>query len=320
MTGTLIEVDGLTKEYATEDGTITAVDGVSVEIGRGEIVGILGPNGAGKTTMIKSVLGLVAPTEGRIDVGGIDPTQNPRGAYRKISAVLEGARNIYWRLTPDENVRFFAGLQGRPAAETSRLSDELLSKLKLEGKADEPVRDLSRGMKQRVSIACALARDTPGIFLDEPTLGLDVESSRKLQRELRRLVDSENRTIVLSSHDMDVVSEVCDRVVIMNEGGIITDDDVDALIDVFDVQGYRLEVSPVPSRETLSEFDVDWQRRSDGTAAFEVVMEDDDEIYAMMSALEAAGLTVETIESRTPDLEEIFVEITNRRGPREVPA
>jgi ABC-2 type transport system ATP-binding protein len=310
----VIEVDSLRKTYAGEEGTVTAVDDVSFAIERGEVVGLLGPNGAGKTTTIKSILGLIEPTDGQVSVNGIDPNETPAAAYRHVSAVLEGARNVYWRLTVRENLRYFAGLQGiHPDAAGGEI-DRLLSLVDLEAKADEEVRGLSRGMQQKACLACALVRDTPVVFLDEPTLGLDVEAARDLRRELRRLAKEENRTVVLSSHDMDVIQNVCDRVVIINEGRVIAEDRVDALLSLFSTQAYRIQLAdPLPASETgrLAAFDPEW---TDDRTAFEVTLPDSEAFYRLTDRLEAAGATIQDVDSIQPDLEEIFLSIVENES------
>ena len=313
----IVTVEGLRKTYAGEEGEITAVDDVSFAIGRGEVVGLLGPNGAGKTTTIKSILGLVEPTDGRVSVNGIDPHETPAVAYRHVSAVLESARNIYWRLTVRENLRYFAGLQGIHPNAAGEEIDRLLSLVDLTDKANEEVRGLSRGMQQKACLACALVRDTPVVFLDEPTLGLDVEAARDLRRELRRLAEEENRTIVLSSHDMDVIQDVCDRVVIINEGRVIAEDSVDALLSLFSTQAYRIQLAdPFPPAETsrLAAFDPEWV---DDRTAFEVTLPDSEAFYRLTDRLEAAGAAVQDVDSVQPDLEEIFLSVVENESVAE---
>ena len=201
----IVSVRNVRKTYGSGEGAVTAVDDVSFDVQPGTVVGVLGPNGAGKTTLIKSMLGLVIPDEGDVTVDGIDVHAETREAYRRMGAMLEGARNVYWRLTVRENLEFFASLAGHDPGSLRDRHEELLEQLGLADKADATVNDLSRGMKGKVSLAAALARDAPVAFLDEPTLGLDVESSIELRRELRRLAEQESMTIVLSSHDMAVV-------------------------------------------------------------------------------------------------------------------
>jgi len=313
---TVLHVDDLRKTYGSGDDAVTAVDGVSFDVPRGEVVGVLGPNGAGKTTTIQSILGLVVPTSGTVEIAGIDTAEHPKRVYQHVGAMLEGARNVYWRLTVRENMEFFAALGGN--SDTDR-HDELLAQFGLAEKADDPVNSLSRGQKQKVSLACTLARGTDLVFLDEPTLGLDVEASLELRRELRRLADEDDVTVVLSSHDMDVVEDVCDRVVILSNGSVIEDDDVNALVDVFETQAYRLEVAGDVDegvRDALSRFDAtDWETHGDRTE-FLVTLGEDDELYDVLDVLRDADLELLDVDGRDPDLEDVFLEVTDAGGDR----
>ena len=317
-----VSVQDLTKVYGSGGDAVRAADGVSLDIEPGTAVGLLGPNGAGKTTTIKSLLGLVVPTEGRASVSGVDVAENPSEAYRHVGAMLEGARNTYWRLTVRENLRFFAALSGqRPAAVRER-HDELLEQFDLLERADTPVRELSRGMQQKVSLASTLARDADVVFLDEPTLGLDVESSIELRRELRRLVDEEGLTVVLSSHDMDVIEHVCDRVVIMSDGRIIADDAVDELLDLFHTQSYEVTVEqgvPADVRERLAlEYGADAFEPLGERERFAVSVTGD-EFFGLVDELRAAGLAVHEFDAVEPDLEDVFIQLTNEDGPATPP-
>jgi len=310
-------VDGLRKTFGSGPDTVTAVDGVSLTVDRGSVVGVLGPNGAGKTTLIKSILGMVYPDEGEVRIDGVDARESPRSAYAGVDAMLEGARNDYWRLTVRENLRYFATISGVAPDSVAARHDRLLDRLGLAEKADVAVRDLSRGMKQKVSLASVLAGGATVVFLDEPTLGLDVESSRTLQRELRRLVAEEDLTVVLSSHDMDVVETVCDRVVIMSEGRIVADDSVDALLRTDD--SHRLELTSPAFDDgllgALAERD-----GVVGTASLDrggriELRADSEELYALMAALDDRGVALETVRSVERDLEDAFVDITGTGGP-----
>jgi ABC-2 type transport system ATP-binding protein len=304
-TAEALAVSNLQKVYGSGDDAVTAVDGVSFTVNRGEVVGILGPNGAGKTTTIKSILGLVEPSGGTITVDGVDPAEAGTDIYQHVSAVLEGARNVYWRLTVRENLRYFTGIQGIHPDSAHEEYDRLLELVDLEAKADEPVRNLSRGMQQKASLACALARDTPVVFLDEPTLGLDVEAARDLRQEIRRLAEEENRTIILSSHDMDVIQDICDRVVILNEGRVVADDTVDSLVDLFATQTYQLDLADRPDALALDAFEATWVSEE----SFEVVLTDSDELYDLMRTLEASGAAVQQVTSLEPEFEDIFLSV-----------
>ena len=327
-----LSVRNLRKTFGEGEEAVQAVDDVSLDVESGTVVGVLGPNGAGKTTLIKSILGLVIASDGDVSVAGIDVYDDPEAAYARIGAMLEGARNVYWKLTVRENLEFFAAVGGESPAALHDRHDVLLEQLSLTEKADTPVNDLSRGQKQKVSLACALARDVDVAFLDEPTLGLDVESSVELRSEIRRLADQEDMTIVLSSHDMDVVQEVCDRVVIMRDGQVIADDAVSDLIDVFRTFTYRVVVgtdadggerghssSDSPLDETIrtvltEEYDVEAFETRGDRRAFEITLGEPTRFYDLMDTLRDGDLVVHEVASIDPDLESVFLELTNGDG------
>jgi ABC-2 type transport system ATP-binding protein len=311
-----LKVDGLTKTFGTDDGQITAVDDVSFSVESGSVVGLLGPNGAGKTTTIKCILGMVLPDAGGVHINGTDVYANPREAYKHVDAMLEGARNDYWRLTVRENLRYFATIGGVDPDSVADRHDRLLDQLDLEGKADVAVRDLSRGMKQKVSLASVLATDADVVFLDEPTLGLDVESSLTLRRELRRIVAERNLTVVLCSHDMDVIEDVCDRVIIVSDGRIIADDRVEDILSAYEAQGFRLTTHDFDDslrrtiRERFADVSID---RYDGRATIEV-MTDSDGFYELSALLSDHDVTLDGMQSLDPDLEEAFLHLTGGEG------
>jgi ABC-2 type transport system ATP-binding protein len=309
----VVTIEGLQKTYGSGDDAVHAVDDVSFAIEKGTAVGLLGPNGAGKTTTIKMLLGLIVPTSGDATIDTIDVHENERAAYHRVGAMLEGARNVYWRLTVRENLRFFAALAGQQPSAVRERHDELLGQFDLSDRADTSVRELSRGMKQKVSLACTLARDADIVFLDEPTLGLDVESSLELRAELRRLV-SEGMTVVVSSHDMDVIEDVCDRAIIMNNGSVVADDTVENLLSLFRTQTYEVVLDRHISEEMRdrlrSGFDAaDFEHRGESELFHAQVT--GDEFYALSDVLREAGLTVTAIETVEPDLEEVFLHITD---------
>ncbi|PCR88804.1 ABC transporter ATP-binding protein [Natrinema ejinorense] len=306
-----VSVTGLRKQFGDGPDAITAVNDVTLEIETGSIVGLLGPNGAGKTTLIKSILGMVLPDAGTVRIGGVDRSDRPREAYRSVDAMLEGARNDYWRLTVRENLRYFTTISGVDPESVRDRHDRLLSQLGLAAKADVPVRELSRGMKQKVSLASVLAGGADVVFLDEPTLGLDIESSRTLQRELRRLVEEESLTVILSSHDMDVVETVCDRVLIMSKGELIADDTVDALLERSNRHCIRLtssDLEPSIVSTLKRRFDTISVESRGSDTRIEVTT-DSDGLYELMDLLHAADVTLERVQTIEPDLEDVFVDV-----------
>jgi ABC-2 type transport system ATP-binding protein len=309
-----VRIQNLTKSY----GDITAVDDVSLSIEPGTAVGVLGPNGAGKTTLLKAALGLVLPTDGEVEVAGVDVHDAPRQAYGHVGATLEGARNIYWRLTVQENLDFFSRLAGVAPDRAHDRQQRLLEGFDLTDRADTTVNDLSRGMKQKVALASTLSRDVDVAFLDEPTLGLDIESSIELRRELRRLVERESMTVVISSHDMDTIEAVCDRVVVLNQGQVIADDAVENLLDVFRTQSYEVTISesPTPSlqRDLESTYDADnWTDLGD-RVRFEVALSGGEGLHALTGALLDADAQVLGVDAVEPDLEEVFLRLTGDEG------
>jgi ABC-2 type transport system ATP-binding protein len=248
-------------------------------------------------------------------VFGTDVGDGRRAAYADVDAMLEGARNDYWRLTVRENLRYFATIAGVDPDSVRARHDRLLDRLELTAKADTPVRDLSRGMKQKVSLASVLAGGAELVFLDEPTLGLDVESSRTLRRELRRLAREEGLTIVLSSHDMGVIEDVCDRVVMMADGRIVADDTVGALLsgterDVVRVASADIDDAVVATlRERFDVRAVESGPDASDPTGVEVAAAGD-ALYDLMDALREAGVTVEDIGTVRPELEDVFVDLT----------
>jgi ABC-2 type transport system ATP-binding protein len=301
-------VDGLAKQF----GPVTAVDDVSFAVESGAVVGLLGPNGAGKTTTVKAILGLVAPDAGEVRVNGIDVGRRPRAAYEHVDAMLEGARNDYWRLTVRENLRYFAAVRGRDPDALAGRHDELLERFDLAEKADTQVRSLSRGMKQKVSLASALAGDVSVAFLDEPTLGLDVESSLQLRREIVSLADDRGLTLVVSSHDMTVVEDVCDRVIVMSDGRVVADDSVENILADHETRGYRVtarDVAPATVAAVRDAVDVTAVSTVDGRTRVEVAG-DSATFYRLTDVLEAHGVELERVETIQPDLAEAFVSLT----------
>ncbi|MFN2611545.1 MAG: ABC transporter ATP-binding protein [Actinomycetota bacterium] len=309
-----VEVLDLKKVYASrKSGPITAVDGVSFSVDKGEIVGLLGPNGAGKTTTIKSMCTLIKPTSGSIKIEGIDAVRSPSKAVENVAAVLEGNRNIYWRLTPIENLEFFAGLAGIPSRRARPAAQQLLERFGLTEKTKDEARKLSRGMQQKLAVACAFIKSTPVLLLDEPTLGLDVETSHELRKSLVKMAAEDGRTILLSSHDMDVVQQMCERVLIIDKGRIVTDDKVSNLLQLFRVKAYRFALSSPfgdAQRSSVTEqFPHAIIETEQDITTIQVALKDAGEIYALVEILRKYDAVIDSIDRADPDLEEIFLRI-----------
>ncbi len=313
MADNVLQVRDLSKVYSARRKRVIAVDRVSFGVARGEVVGLLGPNGAGKTTTIKCLCTLVHPSAGHMEIAGVNVRSHPRRALEKIAAVLEGNRNIYWRLSPRENLEFFSGLQGIPTRRVRPYIDELIGRFRLQDKADVSARMLSRGMQQKLAVACALVKHTDILLLDEPTLGLDVETSHELRDALKNMAQKENRTILLSTHDMNVVQDVCDRVVIIHEGRVVTDDRVTNLLDLFRARAYRFRLegrlSDAQCRKLQEEFELIHLHHSDHASEIEVELLRNDKLYQLMDILREGGSVIESIDRQDPNFEEIFLSI-----------
>jgi ABC-2 type transport system ATP-binding protein len=311
----ILVVRELSKTYRSRtQGEVRALSDVSLRVGPGEIVGLLGANGAGKTTTIKAVCGLVRPTSGSIEIDGIDVVHRRRAAARKLAAVLEGNRTIYWRLTVRENLEYFAALRGLRAKAVRAQIDELITRFRLDDKTDVPAMKLSRGMQQKLALACTVLPGTPLLLLDEPTLGLDLEISYELRGYLRGLAH-EGRGILLSSHDMQVVRDVCDRVVIIHSGRVVADDAIPNLVALFKARAVRVCLEAPLTDEAVAELSSSFAavRVIEGDEpCLEVSLRDSAEFYRLIDELRAAGAAVATCESVQPDLEEVFLSFVSR--------
>jgi ABC-2 type transport system ATP-binding protein len=240
----LLQVQNLQKAYRFQGKISYAVQDVSLEINANQVLAFLGPNGAGKTTTIKMIAGLVLPDRGTVIIAGRDPHCEAQ-ARRLIGAVLEGNRNLYWRLTPLENLEYFGVLRGLSRRVARQRSRVLLDRFELSYKDRTMVQKLSRGMQQKVAIAVALIHQPLLLLLDEPTLGLDVEATQTVKRLVREIA-SEGRAILLTTHQLDIAEELSDRVAIINQGQIVIGQQTEALIRQFSSAIYRLELSELP--------------------------------------------------------------------------
>ena len=222
MNEPVIRTDGLTKRY----GRVLAVDGLSVEVPRGKIFGLLGPNGSGKTTLMSMLLGLVRPTAGSFTLFGNSPERGglDRELHR-IGALIE-TPTFYPYLSGRNNLAYFQGISGR--GDPAQL-DSLLEQVGLGGRGGDKFQTYSLGMKQRLGLAYTLIGDPELLLLDEPTNGMDPAGMAEV-RELIRSLASENRTVILSSHLLNEVEQVCDSVAILSHGRLITQGDVAELL------------------------------------------------------------------------------------------
>lgn len=236
----VLEAHHLRKTYRYQGKVIQAVRDVSLQIAAKEVLAFLGPNGAGKTTTIKMIAGLILPDEGGVRIAGRNPHRDSQ-ALRMVGAVLEGNRNLYWRLTPAENLEYFGVLRGLSGSVARRRGQELLERFDLLSKRRTTVQTLSRGMQQKLALAVALVHQPQLLLLDEPTLGLDVEATENVKLLVREIA-REGCAILLTTHQLNIAEELSDRVAIINKGEIIVEQSTNELIRQFSGTAYTLEL------------------------------------------------------------------------------
>jgi len=247
ISDTIIELNGLTKKYEQ----LTAVDHLTLSVYRGEIFGLLGPNGAGKTTTILMLLGLAEPTAGKIEVCGIDPTFQPLTVKEKVG-YLPDEVGFYENLSGWENLLYTAALNRITISAAEERARHLLGQVGLTQKAHEKVQTYSRGMKQRLGLADILIKEPEIIILDEPTNGIDPEGVRELLTLIKQLNREKGMTVLLSSHNLHQVQQICDRVGLFVEGKLIAMGPIKELAsDLFKNDPVLLEVEAEPVDEQL---------------------------------------------------------------------
>jgi sodium transport system ATP-binding protein len=223
----MIDVQDLHKSFKTKTGLVKAVQGVSFTARDGEITGLLGPNGAGKTTTLRMLYTLMSPETGRVQVDGLDSVKDAE-AVRRHLGVLPDARGVYKRLTARENIAYFGRLHGMSEADIARRTKELSAALGMEDVLDRQTEGFSQGQRTKTAIARALVHDPRNVILDEPTNGLDVMTTRGLRDFLRQL-RGEGRCVIFSSHIMQEVAALCDRIVVIAQGKVMASGTPDEL-------------------------------------------------------------------------------------------
>ncbi len=229
----IIKISGLTKEYVGK----RVVDNLYLTVGKGEVFGLLGPNGAGKTTTVLMLLGLTEPTDGFAWIDGHDCVREPI-AVKQIVGYLPDNVGFYNDLTGRENLRFTGRLNGLKGNLLEQRIEELLERVGMTGAADKKAGTYSRGMKQRLGIADVLMKNPKVIIMDEPTLGIDPQGMRELLELIRELAEKDHRTIMISSHQLQQIQQVCDRVGIFVEGKLIACGPIETLAQQLEKEGH----------------------------------------------------------------------------------
>jgi ABC-2 type transport system ATP-binding protein len=274
----MIEVDGLTRVFRTyrkqpgfwggvrglfhrEYEETSAAKDISFRIGEGEFVGFLGPNGAGKTTTLKMLSGLIFPTSGSARVAGHDPTRR-ENAYRRIFALVLGQKNqLWWDLPAIESFNLLRAIYALPAAQYQTTLDELVELLGVGPKLNVMVRELSLGERMKMELIAALLHRPRVLFLDEPTIGLDVVSQKNVRQFLRDYNRRHRVTILLTSHYMADIQELCERVIVIHRGRKIYDGALDRLENAGGARRKNITFLPAVSGGAERAFPADWRSR-----------------------------------------------------------
>jgi ABC-2 type transport system ATP-binding protein len=308
-----IVIEGLSKEYRSRRTVVQAVKDLHLRIPTGQVFGFLGANGAGKTTTIKMICGLIIPTTGRIAVNGYDVSRAHGMAMKQIGVVLEGTRNVYWRLTAWENLMYFGRLKGCPGQQMRTYAEQLLRELDLWPRRDDPVRMFSRGMQQKVAIACALIADPPIVLLDEPTLGLDVQAAHTVKEWIAKLASERGKTVILTTHQLDMAQELCRHVAIMRKGQLLIERPLSEMLHLFRQEHYQIKAQGL-----LKEQPGDWCdgfsiEAEDGITTFSGALDGQIALYDLLAHLKRQHLPLLSVERVEPSLEEVFIHLIEEK-------
>ncbi|MBL7162067.1 MAG: ATP-binding cassette domain-containing protein [Anaerolineales bacterium] len=321
----------------TDPKELEALRDVNLEIGQGELFGLLGPNGAGKTTLIKILTTLLAPTSGQACITGFDVIKDPQKVRSRINMVSGGESSGYGLLTVRENLWMFSQFYGIPSKEANRRIKELLKVVGLEDRLNTKSSDLSTGLRQKMNIVRGFMTDPAVLFLDEPTLGLDVGASRDVRSFIRQWIDEnhplpdvpsgdasrgegrgEGRTLLLTTHYMVEADELCDRVAIINEGRVLACDTPANLKrrlqqDVI----FKMEVSPLNGLSADNFEGLPGVRKAihapkDGSAELDLILEKDDALGGVVNMMTSNDVHILNLQKREPTLEDVFVDLVGR--------
>ncbi len=306
MSEAAISIVDLQKTYA---GGKRALDGITIDVPRGQIFGLLGPNGAGKSTLINILAGLVTKSGGSANIWGFDIDDHPRNAKRAIGVVPQEILFDPF-FTPKEALEIQAGLYGVPKAD--RRTMELLRAMHLEDKANAYARTLSGGMKRRLLVAKAMVHSPPILVLDEPTAGVDVELRQQLWAFVRSL-NAQGVTVVLTTHYLEEAEQLCDRIAIINHGKLIANEATRALVGMAQEKVVEVvvdrDVAVAPENTCFDKIELIGARTLTITYRKDKVNAGD-----VLAALHREGLGIVDVSTREADLEDVFLNLTRAAG------
>lgn len=305
----LIEAKGIKKYYKK----VRAVDGIDLEVRQGEILGILGPNGAGKSTAISVISSLIRPDEGDVFFKGESILKNP-AAIRRVMGIVPQEVALYPDLSAAENLKFFGKLYGLRGEKLKTRMQEVLDLLELNGRAKDAVKNYSGGMKRRVNIGAALLHHPEVLIMDEPTVGIDPQSRSHILDTVKAL-NKKGMTIIYTSHYMEEVEQLCDRIYVMDHGKVIatgTKEDLKNLMGGDDIVSLQTDrASEGFLRELRGSLKV---KNADqkGNSITLMVQKDCDILSDIFEAASRNGVKLKSLDIKTPTLEDVFLYLTGR--------
>lgn len=323
----MIRAEHLQKNFIVKAGkgihrekqTIEAVKDISLQIENGKIIGLLGINGAGKTTTIKMLTTLLEPTSGSYFMDDIDAVKYPMEVKKRINMIAGGERMIYWRLTAYENLWYYGQIYNVSNSVLKDRIEELLWLVGLEGKHNIPVETFSKGMKQRLQIARGLINDPEYLFLDEPTIGLDAVVSRELRSHISYLAKEKNKGILLTSHYMREIEELCDYIYILNNGVLIKQGTARELAaDTFNRKNYILKLygrqeavlSELGAALKLFDPSVEIKEENDAISIYS----NENLSHKLSGYCVTKGLFIREMYEKEPQLEDTIIQLSKEVG------
>jgi ABC-2 type transport system ATP-binding protein len=316
--GRIYKIRGSKKEKKIRKELVALAD-VGLQVQQGELFGLLGPNGAGKTTLIKILTTLLAPTTGWAKVAGIDVTDEAARVRPLINMVSGGESSGYGLLTVRENLWMFSQFYGLPSKEAYRRIDGLLKRVGIYDRRHTKSSDLSTGLRQKMNIVRGFMTDPQVLFLDEPTLGLDVGASRQVRALVREWLDEDrSRTLLLTTHTMVEADELCDRVAIINQGRVLACDTPAVLKQrlqkdaIFEVQTTPLNGLTAQTIEDLPEVRKATASEVDGGATLELILVEEGALGGVINVLNQKNVRIQKLSKREPTLEDVFVDLVGR--------
>lgn len=317
---TILKVNSISKKFGTRR-QIRALDNVSFSLQRGDVVGLLGPNGAGKTTLLKIITNLIYADTGEVLLEGKDVKNfNSIKFNRMVYTVLEGNRNLFWKLTVIENIKFVTNMMWQSFGDQKEKADELLVFFELYDYKSMMVQSLSRGMQQKLCLIIAMLSPAKVVLMDEPTLGLDIQTKASVTKMINEIVKKyPDRSYIICSHDMSFIKKTAKRILILNKGALVADTTFAQILPMFSYNKYHVKIKNKASFGNAFEvikkkYELSNVSVNNESANFGIYISDPKQFYSFARDLDQ--IDVELLEYREdlPDYEEMYLKVLGQEG------